>query len=192
LSFALIGAAYAAPHNGEEFLLSQPDGSLVRTLIWGDEFYQDVESPDGYTLVRDKDGWICYAELSADGSEYVSTGVRYTGGSRASATATTRKGLRISKKSIGEKHRRNRQILGYDELIAPRPAPPLKKSASNAPPDVVGPDPVPRADTKIVVGLTLLIDFPDQKSNIPQAAISDFCNRKGGVNGTNQAGSVYD
>jgi len=188
-TFAFVFAVNAAPHNGEEFLLRQPDGSLVRTIVWGDEFYQDVESPDGYTLVRDKDGWICYAELSADGSEYVSAGVRYTGGSRASGS---RKGLRIHKNSISEKHRRNREVLGYDELIAPRPKPPqsLKKSTSSVLPD--GISPAPLAEPKKVIGVTLLIDFPDQKSNITQAAMTDFCNRKGGVNGTNSAGSVYD
>jgi len=187
-ALAFVFAANAAPHNGEEFLLRQPDGSLVRTLVWGDEFYQDVESPDGYTLVRGEDGWICYAELSADGSEYVSTGVRYTGGSRAPGA---RRGLRIHKNSIREKHRRNREVLGYDELTAPRPEPaqPLKKSASSVPDGI---SPAPPSEPTKVVGLTLLIDFPDQKSNITQAAMNDFCNRTGGVNGTNPAGSAYD
>jgi hypothetical protein len=81
-TFAVLLAAlnvFAAPHSGEEFELSQPDGSTVPVLVWGDEFHQDVESLDGYTLVRDADGWICYAELSADNSEYVPTGVHYNG-----------------------------------------------------------------------------------------------------------------
>jgi len=177
--------AGAAPHGGEEFWLSQPDGSLVSVRVFGDEFHQDVESPDGYTLVRGGDGWIYYAELSADGSEYVPTGVRYTGASRAPGL---RKGLRISKNSIINKHRKAREALGYDELIAPRPSQLLSKSQAG--PD--GVSPAPRTEPQIVVGLTLLIDFPDQKSNVTQAAINDFCNRKGGVNGTNAAGSVFD
>ena len=176
----------AAPHGGEEFWLGQPDGSLVSVRVFGDEFHQDVESPDGYTLVRGADGWICYAELSADGSEYVSTGVRYTGSSRAPGP---RKGLRISRNSVVSKQRKVREILGYDELITPRPSSrPLSKSQA-APDDV---SPAPLTEPKVVVGLTLLIDFPDQKSNISRAALNDFCNRPGGVNGASAAGSVYD
>jgi len=69
----------AAPYFGAEFQFKQPDGSLVPVKVWGDEFYQRVESPDGYTLMRDADGWINYAVLSADGNSLVSSGVRYTG-----------------------------------------------------------------------------------------------------------------
>ena len=74
VAFAFLipfSSSIAAPHEGEQFSLRQPDGTTVPVLVWGDEFHQDVESPDGYTLVRDKDGWICYAILSADENEYI-------------------------------------------------------------------------------------------------------------------------
>ncbi len=49
----------AAPHNGDEFNLRQPDGRYVVVKVWGDEFYQRVESIDGYTLIRDpENSWI--------------------------------------------------------------------------------------------------------------------------------------
>jgi hypothetical protein len=64
---------FGYPHNGEHFLLEQPDGSQVEVAVFGDEYYQDIESPDGYTLIRDKRNWICYAALSADGREYGAT-----------------------------------------------------------------------------------------------------------------------
>jgi len=173
-----VPSAFAAPHDGDRFDLSQPDGSLVPVRVFGDEFYQDVESLDGFTLIRDSEGWICYASLSADGSGYVSTGVRYTGGGRA--PAGLRKGLRIGASSVLKKHRMNRDVLGYDELTAPRPelrgTGPLSKTAA----------------ARRVVGLTLLVEFPDQRSNIKQADMEDFCNREGGVNGKNPAGSVRD
>jgi len=174
----------AAPHNGDSFDFAQPDGSLVPVRVFGDEFYQDVESPDGYTLVRDADGWICYAELSADGSEYVSTGVRYMGGSRA---VGVRKGLRIGKSSVEGKHRRNREILGYEELIASGPYTRRAQSLSKTTEGQAA-----SAEVRRVVGLTLLIEFPDQRSTIAQTTMSDFCNRAGGVNGTTVSGSVHD
>jgi M6 family metalloprotease-like protein len=175
-----VPSAFAAPHDGDRFDLSQPDGSLVPVRVFGDEFYQDVESLDGYTLIRDSDGWICYAKLNADGSEYVPTGVRYTGGGLAVSVSGLRKGLRIGGASVLRKHRGNRDVLGYDELVAPRAETrrtrPLSKTAA----------------VRRVVGLTLLVEFPDQRSNITHSAMNDFCNRAGGVNGTNPAGSVRD
>jgi M6 family metalloprotease-like protein len=175
-TFVFVQNVFAAPHNGDRFDLAQPDGSSVPVRVFGDEFYQDVESLDGYTLVRDPDGWICYAELGGGGSEYVSTGVRYTGGLRKAAVGL-RKGLRVSGASVLSKRRANMDVLGYDELVSPRAARrPLSK----------------RAEYRNVVGLTVLIEFPDQRSNITQSDIEDFCNREGGVNGSNQAGSVRD
>ena len=74
LAFATSASAY--PVWGERWELRQPDGSKVPVIIWGDEFYQVVEDTDGFTLIRDPaSGVICYAELSADGNDLVSTGV---------------------------------------------------------------------------------------------------------------------
>lgn len=172
----------AAPHNGEEFSFSQPDGSLVPVLVWGDEFHQDVESPDGYSLIRDEDGWICYAVLSSDGSEYVSNGVRYTGEKRGQSL---RKHLRINKESIRKKQRRNKEILGYEELISPSSA--VHPRFSPAPQDGV----TQLSEPQSVVGLTLLIDFPDQKTSFTQADIQAFCNQQG-YTGYSNNGSIYD
>ena len=56
--------------------LREPDGSSVEIRVWGDEFYSVGETLDGYTIVRDGvTGMLSYAELSADGTELVSTGV---------------------------------------------------------------------------------------------------------------------
>ena len=57
LSLAWLLAAswpiLAAPIIGGRFEIRQPDGTMVPVRIWGDEFYQVVESLDGYTLIRD-------------------------------------------------------------------------------------------------------------------------------------------
>jgi len=69
---------FSAPHIGTDFSLKQPDGSQVQVKVYGDEYYQRIETPDGYTLVRDEEtDWICYAKLNEEGSELVSTGVVY-------------------------------------------------------------------------------------------------------------------
>ena len=48
--------------------LRQPDGSVLRVKIWGDEYYHGYETLDGYTVVRDeKDKTWKYAERGAKG-----------------------------------------------------------------------------------------------------------------------------
>src|SRR5690554_3459398 len=91
LLFIFSQQIISAPHNEEKFELRQPDGSLVPVRVWGDEFYQDVECLEEFTLIRDpQTNWICYAELSPDGNEYVSTGVIYHGKSTASREQPSR------------------------------------------------------------------------------------------------------
>jgi len=202
---AFIFAAVAAPHNGDEFSFRQPDGSLVPVIVWGDEFYQTVESPDGYTLIRDADGWITYARLSADGDEFLSTGVRYMG--PQSAAPAVQRNLRISGESAERKIRKNKEALGIrDEDHIPRDNRRKRKNlddGSFAPASINeeehsadGISPAPEDEellqSRKIGGLALLIDFPDQTSNITHAAMSDFFNRHGGVNGTTASGSVRD
>jgi len=182
---AFINTAFAAPHNGDEYWLSQPDGAKVRVLVWGDEFYQDVECPDGYTLIRGSDGWIVYAELSADSSEYIPTITRYTDRSRAPGT---RRGLRINAASVREKQRRSREALGYDEMIRQGPRTRIRPSPSVHSYGIAPAPPEPER----VVGLLLLVDFPDERAKITQTMAEEFCNKPGGEGGINPDGSVYD
>lgn len=97
----VAGNLSAAPHKGEVFRLKQPDGSYVEVKVWGDEFYQRVESLDGYTLVRDGDtGWICYAELSEDKSSFIPTDIIYRRVAVADADSlkSKRTGRKLEKK----------------------------------------------------------------------------------------------
>ncbi|MDR3013471.1 MAG: M6 family metalloprotease domain-containing protein [Chitinispirillales bacterium] len=48
------------------------------------------------------------------------------------------------------------------------------------------------ADTQRIVGLTILVDFPDRKSNITREMAYEWLNREGGVGGNSPGGSVYD
>ena len=62
LGIMSIGAS-AAPYTNQKHELAQPDGSKVQVKITGDEYFQQVESLDGYTLCRDKDGWIILCKI---------------------------------------------------------------------------------------------------------------------------------
>jgi M6 family metalloprotease-like protein len=202
-AIGMFSFSIAAPHNGDAHDLVQPDGTKVPVLVWGDEFYQHVESPDGYTLVRDSEtDWICYAELSADSSELVPTGNIYrpqSGLGKAAATVTDDQGgsisrhIKLPRKHRLEKHRQTRNSLqgahGETGLSNLSPAAPgLAKSTAKA--AVPRPAWVKRSTGRFT-GLTILIDFSDKEGTMPIETITDFVNKQG-YTGFGNNGSVRD
>ena len=138
-------------YQGEPFSLKQPDGTLVPVLVWGTEYYQEVESPDGYTLIREQSGWICYANITVDGNEYVSTQLQYNGTSQLPASLVLlSKHLRISAEAIKASTMIMQQQMA---AITPKNLSHSRLKSLSSLPDTVR-------------GLTLLIDFPDVKSSI--------------------------
>jgi len=126
----LASSAVAAPVLGKAYDLKQPDGTTINTRIWGDEFYQVVESPDGYTLVRDlKTEWICYAKLPDDGNDLVSSGIVAL--DKAPATPKQPQHIRINPEAARKKALAVREYFrrGEQETLAamdgaPSPTPP--------------------------------------------------------------------
>ena len=57
----LAPALSAAPARKGLLNLRQPDGTIVRAYLSGDEFGHVLLTPDGCSLVQDADGWWCYA-----------------------------------------------------------------------------------------------------------------------------------
>jgi M6 family metalloprotease-like protein len=150
----------------------QPDGSEVPVRLYGDEFHMRGESLDGFTVVRDREsGWICYALLSADGEELVSSSVPYLGGALPTAAGHTErdrllreigreKHREISRRAMlrGARQRREMLLAGASELRGPAPAPR----------DVTGP----------VDGLVIVVDFDDAPATLGveafEAAFDDY------------------
>ncbi|NQT18596.1 MAG: M6 family metalloprotease domain-containing protein [Planctomycetes bacterium] len=164
-----------APMWGESFELKQPDGATAQVRIWGDEFYQVVESLDGYTLVRDPaSGVICYATVSADDQELVSTGTKML--PAAPAGLGINKHLRIAQSSVQEKVSAARARFREGKLLVgglpgvPEPAAP---------------------STGNLRALCLIIDFPDAAGTISPSEIDDYCNQVG-YSGYGNNGSVRD
>jgi M6 family metalloprotease-like protein len=171
----------AAPHNGDQFKLKQPDGSMVKVRVWGDEYYQRVETPEGYTLIRDAEGWICYAKLSANGNELVATDLKFTGShSPLVSQLQLSKGLAINPASCKARAMAMLRKREVDEEGARliRCGLPLSERKG-------------RMAREDIVGLTLLIDFSDEVAEIPQTDMDDFCNKVGWT-GYNNNGSAHD
>jgi hypothetical protein len=155
----------AAPVWGESWLLEQPDSEMVEVRIWGDEFYQVVESPDGYTLIRDPDtAVICYARLSGDGNELISTGVRI--GSSRPESLNLAQHIRINSEAARAQvalarayaNELKRETLAKLGLLGVKMAPPTLGN---------------------VQALCLIIDFDDQVATIAASAVDDYCNLPG-------------
>ncbi|HYH04981.1 MAG TPA: M6 family metalloprotease domain-containing protein, partial [Bacillota bacterium] len=175
----------AAPYRGEIFKFKQPDNTYVEAKVFGDEYYQRVESLDGYTLCYDAQGWICYAELKEDGSDYVSSGVIYRG-KKHQGTLKSIKGrkveprLKMGRKHIEQRVRKVRQQLN-----------PAATSDSSTPSVKTVLAPVPAPIQGNVKGLALLINFPDQTSAISKTEIDNMLNQTG-YTGYSNNGSVRD
>ncbi len=167
--------AAAAPMNGDVITIRQADGSFIDLKVWGDEFYAVGETQDGYTVVRDENsGLYCYARLSADGNELVSTGV-------PASTGRVPAGL--------EKHIRVKRAAAKARAIKVREA--FESRQVEALSAVPAPQRSRGTSTGSVKGLTLIVDFSDDVATIPASSIDDFCNLKG-YTGYSNNGSVRD
>jgi len=168
----LAAGALAAPHHGDEYPLAQPDGSRVTVRVWGDEFYQRIESLDGYTLIRDpQTRVICYARLAADGRSFVSTGVRVG----EAPPAGLPRGLVLPaavRRSLATQVRERFQAEEL-QMLAAKSGDPQPSSLGN------------------VEGITLIIDFSDQPGSVPAGDFAAYLNQEG-YTGYGNNGSVRD
>jgi len=170
LTFASIALAY--PMYGDLWELRQPDGSMVQVRIWGDEYYQVVESLDGYTLMRDQtSGVIVYADLTLDGTELASTGVRVT--KLGPVGLGLAQHLRITKES---RYLKVKEMRDAAQVTMPGEMP----IAATPPPS-----------TGNVKGLILLVDFDDNTAIIATSEVEDFANQNG-YNSNGNNGSIKD
>jgi M6 family metalloprotease-like protein len=193
--FILAINVQAAPHRGDVFELKQPDNSRVSVHVWGDEYYQRVESMDGYSLIRNEYGWICYADVSQDGSEFIATEIVYEGipldqmpliRQYLQENRGLKKGLKINPASRLAKALKHRKQLNQSKtdlmLAAPGQAAEIEAAESAA---------VSAPLLGSIVGLTILIDFPDEPAAIPVAEVDNYCNQVGYAGYSNN-GSVRD
>jgi M6 family metalloprotease-like protein len=171
----LVAAApglQAAPF-AQTISFTQPDGTPIELWGQGDEFYANFETLDGYTVVFDKAlKAYCYAELAADESQLVSTGVQVHQGDPVALDLNQH--LRLGPEAVRKQAQERYALwdaatetsLRWSQLKAAR-----RPAASG-----IDPYPPGSTTTGTKVGLCLLIDFDDDPATIPQASIVDFCN----------------
>ncbi|MEO8615178.1 MAG: M6 family metalloprotease domain-containing protein, partial [Luteolibacter sp.] len=202
-----LGYATAAPYgpDGLATQWDQPGGATLKLAVFGDEYYAHTETADGFTVVLDKSNLTYYyAKLSADGSSFVSSGVR----ADRRAPAGLAKHLEISLKKIreisaanhakldGERAARWAKRVGAVQKLRAAAHNGLKLAPAQAAEAQILAAPV----TGVIKGLTILAQFPDDKKtsvtdpvNFPTSAskIQRFCN-EAGYNDNGNSGSVMD
>src|ERR1700741_24354 len=168
---ALFNNLNAAPYHGEIRSFKQPDGSSVDLKLFGTEYYMRAEGLDGYTLIRDlKTNWICYAALSADKTELVSTGIVYHGVSND--VSTLKQGLTFEKHLDVTDKAREMIIAGNKKKLGYQKNEPVAKNASN---QKVAMTPIEHVSGN-VKGLCIVVDFSDEVGTLPMSEFDDFCN----------------
>lgn len=178
---ALARTVSAVPIWGERMDLAQPDGSLVPVLIWGDEFYQKVESLDSLALARDAQGWIRYAALAPDSSAWLPSGPVYTGAMSAAGAARamqSERNLDLSESARSELARANWEAIHPANSWASAPAAAARSLGASS-------------SNRSVVGLAILVDFSDVPATISQSSLDNLFNQLGYQSYGNN-GSVRD
>ncbi|MFA7174825.1 MAG: M6 family metalloprotease domain-containing protein [Kiritimatiellia bacterium] len=188
LAAVFVQTAVAAPF-AKIVEFTQPNGELVQLWGEGDEFYAVFETLDGYTVLFD-DATLAYvyADLNADGSALVSTGV-LVGQNRPAGLPQH---LRINPEEAQRQARARQEIWERQTGIRERWRA-LKRQRHNyeralaAGPTLMAPP----ATTGAIIGITLLIDFDDDPQAVTREEINEYCNAVG-YTGYGNNGSVRD
>ncbi len=180
LTFWIISMnVFAAPYFGKLEKFKQPDGTWVDVKLYGDEFYIRAEGLDGYTLIRDEaTDWICYANLSGEGDQLLSTGIHYNGTETNPAALrsdlTFPKHLHLNDAALAHAREVKNEELNKGQSLNRYQG----KSVTSPP---IGE----------IKGLAIIIDFPDEPAKIALSEYEDFFNGTN-YNGYGNNGSVKE
>ncbi len=170
---------------------TQPNGETVQLWGQGDDFYAVFETLDGYTVLFDQalQAYV-YAELNADGTALLSTGV-LVGAPRPAALQPH---LRINRETAVAQARARQQEWEQQTGIRDRWNA-LKMERRTLEQDLLS-GPITMAPPSHhtigeITGIVLLIDFDDDTRSITRTEIDQYCNLPG-YGGFGNNGSVRD
>jgi M6 family metalloprotease-like protein len=173
-----IVASWAVPACPYPVQYKQPDGSLITILLKGDERVNWATSPDGYSLLLNKEGFYEYASKNAVGDLNLS-GVRVHDEVQRTQTEINllkklQKDLRYSREQIN--------LLQQFWKITETNKPPMLRSSG-----------VPqRSATGFVKAPLILVDFPNKPFTKTKTDFELIMNQPDYTAGGTISGSVYD
>ena len=167
--------ASAVPTGIQRATYHQPDGTAFNVTITGDEWNKSRKTEEGCAIVRDEDGWWCYAVYDAEG--YISsTGYRIGQPAPMEILSESRN---IPYRILSQKARHKRNIVSRN---SPRRLESIRKltSATKA------------GNSKTQHrGLALLVQFTDTKFRYKKEDFENLLNQKG-FKGTGSAKDYYE
>jgi M6 family metalloprotease-like protein len=186
LMLTLVANLSGAVFRGEMFTYHQPDGSELPIKLWGDDDYADEETIDGWRIVRDpKTQFWCYATLSADGMQLISTEI--VAGVGSPEALGINKHLRIAKDERMRQHRIHQRSRGRDARGRVQ-----REVNAAALEGVIAPAPPSSTTVGARRGLTMLFRFPDHldDATITRTQVDAYCNQETGFTEFGNNGSV--
>lgn len=189
----------AAPYgpNGLVVDYVQPDGTTFPVRVLGDEFYAVEQTLDGYTVIKDpQSGFWCYAEVNADGSALISTGivVKNSGGLRGGQSEEIPdlpKNVQISSEAITAQIETRQDLLRRDAKGRLLDTQPLRGLDGEETP-TVKPGPPGNQTVGDQVGLCILVEFSDQPGTFTPAQVDAHLNQPTGYTAFGNACSVNE
>ena len=217
LALLFCVGVFAAPYppDGLPIEWTQPNGTVLKLRVFGDEFYGRTETEDGYTVVfSEDDQTYYYADLAADGMSFLKSQVP----ADKPAQAQRQKSLKLNGVAVQKIVDQNRERFvpnemaewkarvrasqlrragkaGTVSLSAPQAQSGVDGDGNSAP---VGPEGA--SVTGNYVGLTILVEFPDDPTTgttdpvdfpASHAKMVRYCNEVGYSDDGN-TGSIRD
>ncbi|MDE6311808.1 MAG: M6 family metalloprotease domain-containing protein [Muribaculaceae bacterium] len=149
---SLAATAHAVPAKPGPTLIAQPDGQTVEVCINGDESRNWISTPEGFTLLRDGEGFLTFAR--SEKQEVKASELRYTG---ASSVADAR-------------------LRGIKPGLMPKESRTARKAPAYAPATQIDGTFPAKGKCKL---LMLLINFADKEPIYPSEAFDAYMNLEG-------------
>lgn len=170
LSFS-SGSAYSAiPYHGKHIEYKQPNGEVITLVLEGNDYYAEQRTLAGRLVIYDKDlEGMAYAKVSSDGKSLVSTHELASQKPKKQGILSASKLVTQPQKGLTNKAKQSIIRKNRDALLKIKdPNDYLRSSLS-----------VQKKNSTLsgeVKGLTVLINFPDEKSAIDRSQINRFLN----------------
>ncbi len=150
--------------NGEVILADQGIGGPLQLRVYGDEFYARRETLDGYTVIYDsQQRRYCYAILAV--GRFISTGIPVHKPAPRDLRKHIKEDPEVRNEKFGQRYARLR---------------PSEEDAETGRVRTLGPDGGLLTGRKLhegeVLGLTVIVDFDDIRTNIARQDVDDMFN----------------
>ncbi len=177
------------PYDGEIFTFTNPDGGTVDLRGWGNQFSAVFETLDGYTVLRSPEsGYYEYAVPAPDGAGLRPSGL-VVGASDPESLSLTPHLRPARSERLAEVE--SRMGPGTSRRWEQRRAERLAQSRRGVAEGALA-APGPSMDvTGSMVGLCVLVQFPDVPGTLTRDQVQSFCNQVG-YSDFGNAGSVRD